>query len=247
MTPPARTAPLLRRMFAMALRALGPQHWWPADTPFEVCVGAILTQNTAWTNVERAIANLKRARALDPLAIHRMPPARLARLIRPAGYFNVKARRLKAFIAFLVDRLGGDIAALRSFPPQKARAALLDVHGIGPETADSILLYAAGIPSFVCDAYTRRILHRHGLCPAHADYHAMQELFHRAFPDRDASQYNEFHALIVAIGKDFCRPRDPRCDSCPLGPLLESKTAVNRQPQIAATRSRTREQNPRAR
>lgn len=226
MTPPKarKRAPgahgLLHRMFQLAFRALGPQHWWPGDTPFEVCVGAVLTQNTSWTNVERAIANLKAARALDPLAVHRMPARRLGRLIRPAGYFNVKARRLKSFIAFLVNRLGGRIESIRRFPPDGARRALLEVHGIGPETADSILLYAAEVPIFVCDSYTRRILHRHGLGDPNADYHAMQDLFHRAFPDRDPALYNEFHALIVAIGKDYCRPRSPRCQTCPLGLLL---------------------------
>lgn len=226
MTPPAaRTRaqgaqPLLRRMFHLASRALGPQHWWPGDTPFEVCVGAILTQNTAWTNVERAIANLKAARALEPRAIHRMPMRRLALLLRPAGYFNVKALRLKSFISFLLSHLGGKIESIRRTAPDAARSTLLSVHGVGPETADSILLYAAGIPFFVCDAYTRRILHRHGLCAPDADYSAMQDMFHRAFPKRDPALYNEFHALIVAIGKDYCRPRAPRCDTCPLGSLL---------------------------
>lgn len=220
MNPGAQTRRVLRRMFALALRALGPQHWWPGDTPLEVCVGAILTQNTAWVNVERAIANLKSAGALAPCALHTMPHRRLAALIRPAGYFNVKARRLKAFIAYLIGHLGGRIEAIRRKSLDAARRALLTVHGIGPETADSMLLYAAGFPVFVCDAYTRRILHRHGLCAHDAEYHAMQDLFHRAFPRRDAATYNEFHALIVAVGKDFCRPRHPRCDACPLGPLL---------------------------
>lgn len=244
---PARTARMptvIRRMFALAFRALGPQHWWPGETPFEVCVGAILTQNTAWTNVERAIANLRAARALDPHAIHRMPLRRLAHLIRPAGYFNVKAHRLRSFIGFLLSRLGGQIQRIRDIPPNEARKMLLSVNGVGPETADSILLYAAGIPFFVCDAYTRRILHRHGLCAPDADYHALQDIFHRALPDRDPSLYNEFHALFVAIGKDFCRPRAPRCDTCPLGSLLTPAQRLHL--QNASTPPRTPARNPKA-
>lgn len=210
----------LHRIFELARDALGPQHWWPAQSPFEVCVGAILTQNTAWTNVERAIANLKSHDCLSAETIHRMPANDLARLIQPAGYFNIKAKRLKSFVDFLIRDLDGDIVRIRHLEPAAARRTLLAVHGIGPETADSMLLYAAGIPIFVCDAYTRRILHRHGVCAHDAEYHVMQELFHRAMPRRDAVTFNEFHALIVAIGKDFCRPMNPRCALCPLGPLL---------------------------
>lgn len=243
MTPGARTSPTLRRMFDLALRALGSQHWWPADTPFEVCVGAVLTQNTNWSNVERAIANLKAARALSARALHRMTARRLATLIRPAGYFNVKARRLKNFVAHLVTRLGGRIQSLRGKPLGEARRGLLDVHGIGPETADSMLLFAAGLPIFVCDAYTRRILSRHGICPPDVEYHAMQDLFHAAFPERAAPVYNEFHALIVAIGKDFCRPRNPRCHACPLGPML---TPAQRRRQTAPTPAGRPAQNPKA-
>lgn len=240
-----RITATLRRMFELALHALGPQRWWPGDSPFEVCVGAVLTQNTNWSNVERAIRNLKAARVLSPRALHRMPAARLAALVRPAGYFNVKARRLKSFIAHVVNRLGGRVQSLSSQPLDRARADLLAVHGIGPETADSMLLYAAGHPTFVCDTYTRRILSRHGLCPPDAEYHAMQRLFHRALPERDAPLYNEFHALIVAIGKDYCRPRNPRCDACPLGPLL---TPLRRRSlQTAATPAEKPARNPRAR
>jgi len=242
---PGRFAPTFRRMFAVAHSALGPQGWWPAKTPFEVCVGAILTQNTAWTNVERAIANLKAGYCLSAEAIHRIPEARLARLIRPAGYFNVKARRLKSFVGFLLRELGGDITRIREIPLEDARRALLGVNGVGPETADSMLLYAAGIPSFVCDAYTRRILHRHGLCAQDADYHVMQDLLHRSFPDRDVRTFNEFHALIVAIGKDYCRPTNPRCDVCPLRVLLAP--AQRRRISSKSSGTRAKIPGPRAR
>ena len=240
----ARVSSVLHRMFGLAFRALGPQRWWPGETPFEVCVGAILTQNTAWTNVERAIANIRAARAMDPHLIYRMPIRRLARLIRPAGYFNVKARRLKSFVSFLLNRFGGQVERIRDTSPDEARKALLSVNGVGPETADSILLYAAGIPIFVCDAYTRRILHRHGLSAHDAEYHTLQDLFHRTFPARNPRLYNEFHALIVAIGKDFCRPRDPRCDGCPLGSLLTP--ARRRHIQSASTLRQRRARNPKA-
>lgn len=242
---PGRSAPIFHRMFAVARDALGPQGWWPAKTPFEVCVGAILTQNTAWTNVERAIANLKDEDCLSAAAIHRMPTARLARLIRPAGYFNVKARRLKSFVSYLLRELGGDITRIREIPLEDARRALLAVNGVGPETADSMLLYAAGIPSFVCDAYTRRILHRHGLCAQDAEYHVMQDLLHQSFPDRDVQTFNEFHALIVAIGKDYCRPTNPRCEACPFRVLLTP--AQRRRISSRSPETRAKIPGPRAR
>ncbi|MCU0841191.1 MAG: hypothetical protein MUC79_05655 [Thiobacillaceae bacterium] len=196
--------------------AYGPQHWWPGETPFEVMVGAVLTQNTAWTNVERAIANLKAGGALSAPALLALPDAALAELIRPAGYFNVKARRLKALCAFLEDRgVADDPVRLRDLGslPQ-LREQLLAVHGVGEETADSILLYALGLPVFVVDAYTRRVFTRLGLLGGKEGYAAIQ----RAFMDRLPAQarlYNEYHALIVRLGKDVCRPR-PRCGECPL-------------------------------
>ncbi|MFH0909978.1 MAG: endonuclease III domain-containing protein [Planctomycetota bacterium] len=208
----------LTDLYARMLRALGPQHWWPGKTPFEIMVGAVLTQNTAWRNVEQAILNLKRARRLSPRGILSLTDARLARLIRPSGYFNVKAGRLKSLVRWYVDACGGQIRVLRSRPLERVRAELLAVRGVGPETADSILLYAAGRPTFVVDAYTRRVLARLGfLSSPRLPYETVRAFFMEALP-RDAALYNEFHALFVALGKDFCRPR-PRCDECPLDAL----------------------------
>ena len=151
----------LRRAYELMRERFGHQHWWPGETPFEVCVGAILTQNTAWTNVERAIANLKSARVLEPGKLFAMPEAKLAELIRPAGYFNVKARRLRSFLRVLVGEFGGDLEKLFAGETSVVRERLLAIHGVGPETADSMLLYAGGHSSFVIDAYTKRIFQRH--------------------------------------------------------------------------------------
>lgn len=211
--------------YARLLDAYGPQHWWPGDTPFEVMVGAILTQNTAWSNVERAIANLKASGRLSCRGILSLGDATLAELIRPAGYFNVKARRLKALCAFLADR--GMAAAperLRALAPlPDLRRQLLAVHGVGEETADSILLYALGLPVFVVDAYTRRIFSRLGLIAGDEPYACIQQSFEAALP-REVALYNEYHALIVHHGKTVCRPR-PRCHACPLhGICLQAQT-----------------------
>jgi len=197
------------------LGAFGPQGWWPGESPLEVAVGAILTQNTSWRNVERAIAALRAARVLDPEALLALPPRRLAELIRPAGFFRVKQRRVRSFLAWLRRRHGGRLEPLRHGPLGAHRAELLAVHGIGPETADSILLYAAGRPVFVVDAYTRRVFSRHGLVPPDAGYDRLQELFARRLPPRPRL-FNEYHALIVRLGKEHCRPRAPRCGACPL-------------------------------
>jgi endonuclease-3 related protein len=204
----------LRRIHDRLSGDFGPQHWWPARTPFEVMVGAVLTQNTAWVNVERAIARLRAAGRLDPGAMAATPPDELAALIRPSGYFNVKARRLLALVAWYREVCGGRIDPLRSMPTAEARASLLEVRGVGEETADSILLYAAEHPVFVVDAYTRRIFSRLGLLPADASYGEMQALFMDHLP-HDVSLFNEYHALIVALGKEICRPT-PRCEACPL-------------------------------
>jgi endonuclease-3 related protein len=161
-TIPAAIRRALREAYRLARARFGHQHWWPAETPFEVCVGAILTQNTAWSNVERALANLKSAGVLDPHRLYAMPLAQLARHLRPAGYFNVKARRLRAFLEVLVKEYGGDLERMLSGPTQQVRARLLNIPGVGPETADSMLLYAGGHAVFVVDAYTRRIFARHG-------------------------------------------------------------------------------------
>ena len=211
-------APTLNGMYRRMLKALGPQYWWPGDTPFEVAVGAVLTQNTNWGNVERAIANLKRARALSVSRIHALPHADLAELIRPAGYFNVKARRLKNLVALLAENHGGSMQRLARVPMDEARAALLGVNGVGPETADSIMLYALKHPVFVVDAYTTRIFPRHGLLTEAHSYDEFQRMFMHALKP-DAELYNEYHALIVMVGKTWCRPRTPRCGECPLGPM----------------------------
>ncbi len=206
---------VLNEMYIRMYKALGPQGWWPGDTPFEVCVGAILTQNTNWQNVERAIENLKKQNLLTPQALYELPVNILAELIRPAGYFRVKAKRLKSFINFLIEKFDGDLSKLFSLPLEDARKTLLHVPGIGPETADSILLYAGEKPTFVIDAYTRRILLRHGLATEDMGYEDLQEIFMQNLP-KDPKLYNEYHALLVAIGKKFCRPKKPRCDICPL-------------------------------
>jgi endonuclease-3 related protein len=219
----------LRRAYGLMRRRFGHQGWWPGETPFEVCVGAILTQNTNWTNVERAIAHLKAADVLEPRRLLALPPARLAALIRPAGYFNVKARRLRAFLTVLVREFDGDLARLLGGPLETARARLLGIHGIGPETADSMLLYAGGHLVFVVDAYTRRIFARHGWCAPDADYATVQRVCEAALNHRPAAArldyWQDYHAQLVAVGKDFCRPRQPCCEACPLRPLLPESGA----------------------
>jgi len=195
-------------------RHYGDLSWWPGETPLEVSVGAILTQNTAWTNVEKAIKRLKEARSLSVAALGRMTHRRLALLIKSAGYFNVKARRLKNFISFLQGCHAGSLNKMFRQPTSRLRQELLSVNGVGPETADSILLYAGEKPSFVIDAYTKRILSRHGVLPYDKGYNEFQELFMKQLP-RSAAFYNQYHAMFVNIGKDFCRKR-PLCDRCPL-------------------------------
>jgi len=220
--PPSDT---LREYFRTMASALGPMNWWPARTPFEVIVGAILTQNTAWVNVEKALANLRSDNLLTPSRMERVPQPRLARLIRPSGYFRQKARKLKAFLRFLRERHGGSLARMFKTPTAELREQLLAVHGIGPETADSILLYAGGHPVFVVDAYTHRILHRHHLAAGRPDYAAVQSFFQANLP-RDSALYNEFHALIVNVGKNWCRKSRPLCDQCPLLPHLPELPAL---------------------
>ncbi|HEV2340181.1 MAG TPA: hypothetical protein VGS15_00105 [Candidatus Acidoferrales bacterium] len=220
--PPGRPSDLMTYHRVLAGK-LGPQHWWPAETPFEVIVGAILTQNTSWKNVEAAIANLKREKLLSPLAIEKVSVPRLERLIRSSGYFRQKAKKLKAFVRFLRLEYGGALKRMFRTPTAELREKLLGVHGIGPETADSILLYAARKEVFVVDAYTKRILSRHGWTEEDVDYEEMRSLVENNLP-RDVSLYNEFHAQFVQVGKNWCRPRDPRCSECPLGPFLEASS-----------------------
>lgn len=192
----------------------GPLHWWPAETPFEVCVGAILTQNTNWGNVEKAIANLKREGLLTPEALRDVPQEGLAETIRPAGFFNVKSARLKEFVGWLWERYGGSLDRMFAGDWRKLREELLRVKGIGRETCDSILLYAGGKPSFVVDAYTKRLFSSLGVIPAHAGYEEVRALFMENLP-ADAALFNEYHALIVQHGKEHCR-KTPRCPGCAL-------------------------------
>lgn len=199
--------------------ALGPQHWWPGETPFEIIVGAVLTQNTNWQNVEKAIGNLREADLLEPAALYTVPVEELEELLRPAGYFRIKARRLRSLLAYIMDRYGGDLDAMFAIGMGALREELLAVNGIGPETADSILLYAGGLPAFVVDAYTHRILSRHGWIELEADYHQIQDFLQSRLPD-DPVLFNEFHALLVFVGKHYCRKRAPRCDECPLRDML---------------------------
>ncbi len=204
------TEPNLMQIYRRLYAHYGPQHWWPADSPFEVMVGAILTQNTNWRNVEAAITRLKEAGMLDAGRIAACNPRRLAELIRSSGFYNQKAERLQAFCRFY-RQTGGENGLLRLPDP---RHALLSLHGIGPETADSILLYALGLPVFVIDAYTKRIASRLGIADAAVSYPRLQEIFTAGLPE-DADLYNEYHALLVAHAKRHCRTR-PLCDNCPL-------------------------------
>lgn len=200
-----------QRIFSL----FGPQRWWPADSPFEVIVGAILTQNTNWSNVERAIKNLKKAEVLEAKKLYKLPHSKLAGLIRPAGYFNIKAGRLKEFLRFFFQNYQGDLKNMRNKKSAVLREELLAVKGIGPETADSILLYALNRPIFVVDAYTRRILFRHSLIEEDASYSQIQNLFMKSVQN-DVELFNEYHALLVRLGKDFCLKSKPKCSICPL-------------------------------
>jgi len=205
----------LKKTYQKLYSAFGPQHWWPGETQFEVIVGAILTQNTAWKNVEKAIHNLKKARLLTPRRLHDLSQDELARLIRPAGYFNIKAKRLKEFLNLLFDIYGGKLEKMFKKKVYVLRREFLTVNGIGPETADSILLYAGGYPIFVVDAYTKRVLSRHQLIAPDATYEDIQRLFMDNLP-HDVKLFNEYHALFVKVGKDFCRNKRPLCQRCPL-------------------------------
>jgi endonuclease-3 related protein len=197
----------------------GEQHWWPGRTSFEIIAGAILVQNTNWVNAARAISNLRQARLLTPSAVERVPQTKLARLIRSSGYFRQKARKLKAFVVFLRKTHRGSLAKMFRTPTAVLREQLLLVHGIGPETADSILLYAGKHPVFVVDAYTRRILQRHGLATGKESYEEIRGLFEKSLPN-DPQLFNEFHALLVHTGKNHCTARAPLCSRCALRPFL---------------------------
>ncbi len=210
----SQTARLLREMYDRLDRRFGDLSWWPAKTPFEVIVGAILTQNTNWRNVERAIANLKNENLLTEQGLLAVEEGRLAELLRPSGYYRVKAKRLKAFLHFLFAEYRGDLGKMFAEDPRDLRLKLLGVKGIGEETADSILLYAGGMPVFVVDAYTRRIVSRHGIVNGDASYAEVQRLFMDNLP-AEAPLYNQYHALLVQAGKLFCQ-KEPLCGDCPL-------------------------------
>jgi endonuclease-3 related protein len=211
--------PPLLDAYERLLSAFGPQQWWPGESPFEIMVGAVLVQNTAWRNVERAIANLRDAGVMAPHAMYAVAPGELAELIRPAGYFQVKARRLRNLLKFVVEEYDGSLESMFSTSVGTLREKLLSIHGIGPETADAILLYAGGLPTFVVDTYTHRVLARHGWIEHDANYHEIKDVFECALP-ADASLYNEYHALLVRVGKGFCKRSIAKCETCPLADLL---------------------------
>jgi len=218
----ARSAPL-RSYFDALFAAHGPQQWWPGRSRFEIVVGAILTQNTSWTNVERAIRNLRAARMLSPQAIRRVRSARLEQFLRPSGYFRQKAKTLKSFVNFLYAAYAGSLSRLFATRKDILRVQLLALRGIGPETTDSILLYAGKYPVFVVDAYTRRILERHGHAHPKLAYDKIRTMFESALL-LDHQLFNEFHALIVHVGKNYCRPNNPRCSECSLSRFLPQST-----------------------
>lgn len=203
----------------------GPQHWWPGDGAFEVIIGAILTQSASWANVDKALANLKACGLLEPAALRAIAQEELARLIRPSVYFNVKAQKVKAFVQHLGEHYDDDLEALLRKDAQLLRQELLSIFGIGEETADDIVLYAANKPVFVIDAYTRRILDRLGLAPAQKGYSSYQLLFMESLP-HDVRLFNEYHALLDRHGVETCRKREPLCgeccllDVCPAGARL---------------------------
>jgi endonuclease-3 related protein len=209
----------LSQAYDQLLAAFGRQNWWPGESPFEIMIGAVLVQNTAWRNVERAIANLRDAGLMEPRVLYAVPVAELAELIRPAGYYQVKAKRLRNLLQFLMERYDGSLEAMFSTEIGTLREALLSISGIGPETADAILLYAGGLPTFVVDTYTHRVLARHGWIGYDAGYHEIKDLFESTLP-ADAPLYNEYHALLVRVGKDFCRRSAAKCEECPLANLL---------------------------
>jgi endonuclease-3 related protein len=207
----------LTEIYKLLFDRFGPQHWWPGETQFEIITGAILTQNTNWTNVEKAIANLKSAGFLTSEKLHHLDISKLAELIRPAGYYNIKTKRLKNFINWLFQNYDGQLINLENLDTDRLRTELLAVKGIGRETADSILLYAFGREIFVIDAYTARVAVRHGLIEPQADYEQLRELFQSNLP-QDSQLFNEYHALLVNVGKNYCKPK-AKCSGCPLEKL----------------------------
>ncbi len=225
-TPEHPPTHILDDVYCRLFAEYGPQHWWPAETPFEVMVGAILTQSTSWANVEKAIGNLKATGLLSPAAIRDLGIDELASLIRPSGYYSAKARKLKALVTWLGEH-GDDLSKAFSQDTAALRQELLSIYGVGEETADSIILYAAGRPVFVIDAYTRRIVDRIGITPPERTYRGYQDMFVSRLPP-DAAMFNEYHALLVQHGKSVCR-RQPRCQACCLLELC--KAGLRLQPE----------------
>lgn len=223
-----QTGRTLLEMHHLLLDHFGPQDWWPGETTLEIMVGAVLTQNTNWANVEKAIHNLKEHGLLSVEVLEGIPPDELAKEIRPAGYFNIKAKRLKNLVRFLIERYEGSVEELAGEETGNLREQLLAVNGIGPETADSILLYSLERPVFVVDGYTYRILLRHGMADDQMDYHELQGMFMDNLPE-DVHLFNEFHALIVRTGKEYCKKR-PLCRDCPLGHWGQSPILPEYQP-----------------
>jgi len=219
--PQDRAKGRLLRLYGALLGRFGRQRWWPGRTPYEVAVGAVLTQHTAWANAAQAIAALRARRVLTPARVAGLEVAELARVIRPAGTYRLKARRLQALTRWLLERLGGRLDRMRTMPLGALRRSLLEIPGLGPETADAILLYAAGRPVFVADAYARRILARHRLVALKAEYEEVRAWLEAHLPS-DPALFNEFHALLVAVGKSNCRAV-PRCEDCPLRPDLRGR------------------------
>jgi len=208
----------LEAYYQILLDRFGHQNWWPAESPFEMMIGAILTQNTAWTGVEKAISNLKKENVLNPRSLANLEPEKVAALIRPAGYFNQKTKRIQAFTRWFLERFEGKIEWMQDVPFLEMREELLALNGIGPETADSILLYALKHTTFVIDTYTYRMLHRHGFIGEESSYEEMKNLMEEQLP-KEEPLYNDFHAQIVNVGKEYCRKK-PKCEECPLKSLL---------------------------
>jgi len=207
------------------LAKFGPQHWWPGDSPYEIMVGAVLVQNTSWRNVEHAINNLRDAGVMEPRALYNVPPEELAELIRPAGYYQLKTKRLRNLLRFLVEEHDGSLESMFSVGLTSLREQLLAINGVGPETADAILLYAGGLPTFVVDTYTLRVLARHGWLDYDASYDDIKDYFESTLPE-GAELYNEYHALLVRVGKDYCKRTDPKCEACPLAEMLPASGIV---------------------
>ena len=224
---------LLPRYYSVLRARFGPQHWWPARTRLEVILGAILTQNTTWHNATLALRNLRKSGLLSWQALRRACLSGLQACVRPSGFYRQKARTIRDFVDWLSREHAGSLDRLFSLSTDELRRRLLDLRGLGPETVDAIILYAVERPLFVADAYTRRVLARHGFVSDAADYHQTQEFLHAHLPP-DTSLFNEFHALLVAVGKKHCKPQSPRCAGCPLEEFLPQGGAAQRLAQAPA-------------